>query len=114
MKVPSPRSALFAALAALAFFVTSSSAQVTRQINRSGTTQPQSTQFATPGVENTEVDEGLDGNDNEDTVSIDANGNISGATTKERSIAPGPGQGLTVAGQGKAKSNPEIITSFDG
>src|SRR5262249_7232386 len=41
-------------------------------------------------------------------------GNVSGKTAMNRSIASGPGAGPQVIGNGKAKSNPEVMTSFDG
>jgi hypothetical protein len=115
MKVSLPSGIVsFAAIATLALFVGNSSAQVTRQINSSGTTQPQSAQQGVPGIQDPELDSGLDGNDSEDNLGVDTQGNVSGKTTMNRSIAPGPGQGATVAGKGKAKSNPELITSFNG
>ncbi|HEY2499047.1 MAG TPA: hypothetical protein VGK24_18440 [Candidatus Angelobacter sp.] len=114
MKVPIKlRTPLFLMLFGIALMTVNSSAQVIRQINSSGTTHPQPTQFGAPNVQATEVDAGLEGDDSNE-VNVDAQGNVSGATTKERSIAPGPGQGQQVAGKQKAKSNPELITSFDG
>src|SRR5438270_10091956 len=105
--------------AALLFFAASSSAQVVRQISPSGTTQPVPTQVGDPGTQNVgiqdqELDTALDGNDSDDDLGVDIQGNISGNTALNRSIAPGPGQGPVVPGNGKAKSNPEIVTSFDG
>jgi len=95
-------------------FAASSSAQVVRQINSSGTTQPVPTQTGAPGIQDQEVDTALDGNDSDDDLGVDIQGNVSGKTALNRSIAPGPGQGPQVPGSGKAKSNPEIVTSFDG
>jgi len=100
--------------AALLLFAASSSAQVVRQINSSGTTQPAPTQTGSPGIQDQEIDTALDGNDSDDDLGVDIQGNVSGKTALNRSIAPGPGQGQTVPGSGKAKSNPEIVTSFDG
>src|SRR5437660_230409 len=115
MKVFLPkRGSILAAIAALAFLIASSKAQVTRQIPSSGTTQPQSTQAGVPGIQDPEIDSGLDGNDSDDDLGVDLQGNPSGKTTLNRSIAPGPGTGQTVPGNAKAKSNPEIITSFNG
>jgi hypothetical protein len=114
MKVPLPsRSVLFTAIAALVF-VAGSSAQVTRQITSSGTTQPQSAQAGVPGIQNPEVDTALDGDDSEDVLGVDTQGNVSGSTNMNRSIAPGPGQGTQTIGKSKAKSNPELITTFRG
>jgi hypothetical protein len=107
------RSVLFPAIAALVF-VAGSSAQVTRQIPSSGTTQPQATQPGVPGVQDPEIDSALDGNDSEDVLGVDVRGNVSGTTVMNRSIAPGPGQGTQTVGKGKAKSNPELITTFRG
>ncbi|HWG39787.1 MAG TPA: hypothetical protein VN658_04500, partial [Candidatus Acidoferrales bacterium] len=105
--------------AALFLFAASSSAQVVRQINSSGTTQPVPTQVGAPGIQDPgiqaqEIDTALDGNDSDDDLGVDIQGNISGKTALNRSIAPGPGQGPVVPGNAKAKSNPEIVTSFDG
>lgn len=100
--------------AALLLFAASSSAQVVRQINSSGTTQPVPTQVGSPGIQDQEIDAALAGNDSDDDLGVDIQGNISGKTALNRSIAPGPGQGPQVPGNAKAKSNPEIVTSFDG
>lgn len=100
--------------AALLLFAVSSSAQVVRQINSSGTTQPVPTQVGSPGIQDQEIDTALAGNDSDDDLGVDIQGNVSGNTALNRSIAPGPGQGPTVPGNAKAKSNPEIVTSFDG
>jgi hypothetical protein len=113
------KNAFFTIGAALLFFAASSSAQVVRQISPSGTTQPVSTQVGLPGMQNPviqdqELDTALDGDDSDDDLAVDVQGNISGRTNMDRSIAPGPGQGPSVPGHGKAKSNPEIVTSFDG
>jgi len=113
--LPAPfKNVFFTTTAALLLFVDSSSAQVVRQINSSGTTQPVPTQVGAPGIQDQETDTALDGNDSDDDLGVDIQGNISGKTALNRSIAPGPGQGPQVPGNGKAKSNPEIITSFDG
>ncbi len=113
------KNAFFTTIAALLLFTASSSAQVVRQISPSGTTQPASTQVGLPGMQNPviqdqELDTALDGNDSDDDLGVDVQGNISGKTNMDRSIAPGPGQGSSVPAHGKAKSNPEIVTSFDG
>ena len=100
--------------AAFLLFAASSSAQVVRQINSSGTTQPTPTQVGAPGIQDQEIDTALDGNDSDDDLGVDIQGNVSGKTALNRSIAPGSGQGPTVPGNAKAKSNPEIVTSFDG
>ena len=113
------KNVFFTTSAALLLFAASSSAQVVRQISPSGTSQPVPTQVGTPGTQDPgiqaqEVDTALDGNDSDDDLGVDIQGNISGNTALNRSIAPGPGQGPVVPGNGKAKSNPEIVTSFDG
>src|SRR5436305_7472912 len=94
----------FAVVASLTLFVAGSTAQVTRQIHSSGTTQPQSTQLGAPGVTDTEIDQGLDEGDGDDDLGVDIQGNVSGHTSINRSIAPGPGTGPNVLGKGKAKS----------
>ena len=115
IRLPAPfKNLFFTTIAALLLFAASSSAQVVRQINSSGTTQPAPTQTGTPGVQDQEIDTALDGNDSDDDLGVDIQGNVSGKTALNRSIAPGPGQGPQVPGNGKAKSNPEIVTSFDG
>ena len=92
----------------------SSNAQVTRQINSAGTTQPVATPTGVPGIQDPEFDEGLEGNDSDDDLGVDLQGNISGKTAMNRSIAPGPGPAQPANGNAKAKSNPEVATSFDG
>lgn len=105
----------FTMTAALMLFAArSSSAQVVRQINSAGTTQPVATQTGAPGIQDQEIDTALAGDDGDDDLGVDIQGNVSGKTSLNRSIAPGPGQGPVVPGNGKAKSNPEIVTSFDG
>jgi hypothetical protein len=106
--------AIFAVVASLTLFVTGSTAQVTRHITSSGTTQPQTTQFGVPAVTDTEIDSALSGGDDDDDLGIDLQGNVSGDTSINRSIAPGPGTGPNIVGKGKAKSNPELTNSFDG
>lgn len=110
-KLPSLFLAIFALLV---LTVSSSNAQVTRQINSSGTTQPVTAPAGTPGLQDPEFDTGLAGSDSDDDLGVDLQGNVSGKTALNRSIAPGPGAGPTVPGNGKAKSNPEVITSFNG
>jgi hypothetical protein len=117
MKVPFLQKwpALCLAMFALLMLMASNgNTQVTRQINSSGTTQPAATPAGVPGLQDPEFDEGLDGNDSDDDLGVDLQGNISGKTTMNRSIAPGPGAGPQVIGNGRAKSNPELVTSFDG
>jgi hypothetical protein len=92
----------------------SSNAQVTRQINSAGTTQPVATPTGVPGIQDPEFDEGLEGNDSDDDLGVDLQGNISGKTAMNRSIASGPGPAQPANGNAKAKSNPEVTTSFDG
>jgi len=107
------RGALLAAIC-FGFLVVTSNAQITRQISSAGTTQPAATPAGVAGIQDPEFDQGLEGNDSDDELGIDLNGNISGAATLNRSIAPGAGTGQTVRGNGRAKSNPEIVSSFDG
>src|SRR4051794_39922864 len=121
MQVPLPssipvqlRNVFVTTSAALLLFAASSSAQVVRQITSSGSTQPAPTQTGAPGIQDQEIDTALDGNDSDDDLGVDIQGNISGKTALNRTIAPGPGVGPQVPGKGKAKSNPEVITSFDG
>ena len=115
IRLPAPfKNLFFTTIAALLLFAASSNAQVVRQINSSGTTQPAPTQTGAPGIQDQEIDTALDGNDSDDDLGVDIQGNVSGKTALNRSIAPGPGQGPQVPGNGKAKSNPEIVTSFDG
>lgn len=114
VRLPAPFKNLFFTTIAALLFAASSSAQVVRQINSSGTTQPAPTQTGSPGIQDQEIDTALDGNDSDDDLGVDIQGNVSGKTALNRSIAPGPGQGPQVPGNGKAKSNPEIVTSFDG
>src|SRR5215472_5687714 len=103
-----------AVFGAIFLMTASSNAQVTRQINSSGTTRPVATPTGVPGIQDPEFDEGLEGNDSDDDLGVDLQGNISGKTAMNRSIAAGPGPGQTVTAKNKAKSNPEITTSFDG
>jgi hypothetical protein len=91
-----------------------SKAQVTRQITSSGSTQPAAAPAGVPGLQNPEIDAALAGSDDDDDLGIDLQGNVSGRTSINRTIAPGPGQGQTVNGRTQAKSNPEVVTSFDG
>lgn len=105
---------LTALVAALIAFPLPSKAQVTRQISASGSTQPVATPAGVPGLQNPEIDDALDAGDDDGDLGIDLQGNVSGKTSINRSIAPGPGEGQTVNGNAKAKSNPEIATSFDG
>ena len=106
--------------AALLLFAASSSAQVVRQINSSGTTQPVPTQVGgpgtqDPGIQDQERDTALDGNDSDDDLGVDIQGNISGKTALNRSIAPGPGQGPQCQGMEKPsqtlRSLPALMAS---
>jgi len=111
--------AKFASLLALAVALTLCSpcisAQTITQISSSGNTQPVAAPAGVSGIQNPEIDSGLAGSDSDDDdLGIDLQGNVSGPTRLNRSIAPGPGQGQSVNGKAKAKSNPEIINSFDG
>ncbi|HEX2327712.1 MAG TPA: hypothetical protein VHN74_03235, partial [Candidatus Angelobacter sp.] len=90
-----------------------SKAQVTRQITSSGSTQPAAAPAGVPGLQNPEIDAALAGSDDDEDLGIDLQGNVSGRTSINRTIAPGPGQGQTVNGRTQAKSNPEVVTSFD-
>src|SRR5215475_11286493 len=107
-------SRVLAAKAALifAFALTMSSArsaaQTVTQLRSAGTTQPISVPANVTGIQNPEVDEALSGGDDDDDLGIDLNGNVSGKTSINRTIAPGPGQGANVNGKAQAKSNPEI------
>src|ERR1041385_1143167 len=101
-------------VATLVLMTVSGNAQVTRQINSSGSTRPVATPAGVPGIQDPEFDEGLEGNDSDDDLGVDLQGNIFGKTAMNRSIAPGPGAGPQVPGKGKAKSNPEVVNSFNG
>src|SRR5438270_8260567 len=117
MKVPFLQKAANLCLgifAILALMALSSNAQVTRQINSSGTTQPAATPAGVPGLQDPEFDAGLDGNDSDDDLRDHLPANLAGKTAMSRTITPGPGTGKQVIGKGKAKSNPEVVTSFDG
>lgn len=103
-----------ASLAALAFTLSPvrSTAQNVSQITSSGTTQPIATPVGTPaGVEESEIDS-ADAGDSSD-IGLDSNG-AGGTTQTDRTIAPGPGLGANTPGKSKAKSNPEVVASFDG
>lgn len=104
---------LFVLISALALLPLTGKAQ-TRQINSSGTTQPAATPAGVPGLQDPEIDSALSGSDDDDDLGIDLQGNVTGRTNINRTIASGPGQGPQAAGKGKAKSNPEVLTSFDG
>ena len=54
----------------------STNAQVTRQINSAGTTQPVATPVGVPGIQDPEFDEGLEGSDSDDDLGVDLQGNI--------------------------------------
>src|ERR1041384_4198175 len=100
-QLPLHLKSLLTASAALLLFAAGSSAQVVRQINSSGTTQPAATQVGSPGtqsadIQNQELDTALDVDDSDDDLGVDIQGNISGKTALNRSIAPGPGQGPQV------------------
>jgi len=61
-------------------------------------------------VEAIEIDDALD--DQDEDQAADAAG--SGGGVVNRSIANGPGNGSPTTGKKKAKSNPEVVTSFEG
>jgi hypothetical protein len=98
----------------LTLFPIGLTAQRVTQINSSGNTQPAAAPASVTGIQNVEIDSGLAGSDSDDDLGIDLQGNVFGKTSINRTIASGPGQGANVAEKAKAKSNPEIITSFDG
>lgn len=106
--------ALFALVTAFTLFPTFLAAQTVTQISNSGTIQPIAAPATVSGLQNPETDAGLAGNDSDDDLGIDLQGNVFGNTALNRSIAAGPGQGANAAENSKAKSNPEIIASFDG
>ena len=117
MKAPFPQrtsNLCLTIVGTIVFMTMSANAQVVRQINSSGTTQPVATPTSVQALQEQEFDTALAGNDSDDDLGVDLQGNISGKTAMNRTIAPGPGPGQPVNGQGKAKSNPELITSFDG
>lgn len=98
----------------LIFLYPHMNAQNVRQLTNSGTTTPVSAPATVTGLQPVEIDSALTGGDDDDDLGIDLQGNVSGRTSINRSIAPGPGQGTTVNGNSRAKANPEIITGFDG
>jgi len=105
---------LLVALALIAGPV-SSKGQTVRQITSSGNSQPVATPAGTPaGIQDSEIDSALQGSDDDQDLGIDLQGNVSGSTSINRTIAPGPGSGPSVNGKQRAKSNPQVITSFDG
>src|SRR5690349_13000281 len=88
------RSVFLTTSAALFLFAASSSAQVVRQISPAGTSQPVPTQVGTPGTQDPgiqaqEVDTALDGNDSDDDLCVDMQGNSSSKKALNLSIAPG-------------------------
>jgi len=89
-------------------------AQSIRQITPAGIAQPAATPAGVSGLQTPEVDSALAGDDNDSDLGIDLQGNVFGNASVNRSIAPAPGQGQSVNGKAKAKSNPELVTSFDG
>lgn len=100
---------------AVSLLAATASAQTSGRITSSGLTQPVSTASVGSGTQALETDAGLDAMESDDdNLAIDLQGNVSGATAINRSIAIGPGQGPTVTGKAKAKSNPEVAISFDG
>lgn len=106
--------ALVVLATALTLFPTRLTAQTVTQISSSGTTQPVAAPASVTGIQNPETDSALAGSDSDADVGIDDQGNVFGNTSLDRPIAAGPGQGANVAGKSNAKSNPEIVTSFDG
>ncbi len=91
---------------------TTIAAQERMQIKSSGSTQIQNTQTGVAGMQQNEIDEAF--SEDEDDIGFDID--IGGGTTKlDRTIGSGQaGVGPTVAGKNRAKSNPEVVTSFDG
>ena len=97
------------------FFAATAAAQTKGQITSSGLTQPLSCPVGVPGLQAPEIDAGSNASESDDDdLGFDLQGNVSGATAINRSIASGPGQGPNINGKTKAKSNPELVTSFDG
>jgi len=105
----------FVFVVVLTFFAATAAAQVLGHITSSRLTQPITTPVGVPGLQAPEIDAGLNASESDDDdLGVDLQGNVSGATTINRSIASGPGQGPNANGKTKAKSNPELVTSFDG
>lgn len=104
---------LAALVAAFLMLAINAHSQVTRQITSSGTTQIQNTTVGADsvGIQPQEIDSAADAAD--DDLGIDIPG-AGGKTSLNRTIAPGTGQGQTVAGHAPAKSNPQVVTSVDG
>lgn len=109
-------SPVFFFVIALSFVTATSAAQTVGRISSSGVTQPISTPMGVSGLQTPEIDASLSGSESDDggDLGLDLQGNVSGATTINRTITSGPGQGPTVNSQTRAKSNPELVTSFDG
>lgn len=100
---------------ALVFATADLRAQTARQISPSGITQPVATQTSTDtGVAAIETDSSLSVDDNDSDLSLDSQGNVSGGTDLDRTIAPGAGPAPSVNPHTRAKSNPQVLTSFDG
>jgi len=102
---------LTALVAAFLMLAINANSQVTRQISSSGSTQIQDTTIGADGIQAPEIDSAI--SEGDDDLGIDIPG-AGGKTNLNRSIAPGQGQGQTVAARGHAKSNPEVIISVDG
>ncbi|MCU1332520.1 MAG: hypothetical protein JWM08_1512 [Candidatus Angelobacter sp.] len=110
---------LSAAVIALIAFPMGLSAQVTRQIQSSGTTQIQNTSVGTPGIQLPEFDTGLSGDSDDGDLGVDLQGpggaaGTSGKTTINRSIANTSGHGREMHGHDRAESNPELLNSYEG
>src|SRR5215472_2337235 len=95
--------AKFASLLAVAVALTLCSpcisAQTITQISSSGNTQPVAAPAGVSGIQDPETDSALAGSDSDDDLGIDLQGNVSGKTSLNRSIASGSGQGQTVNGK---------------
>lgn len=86
------------------------SGAVTRQIPSSGITTIQPAGIGSGALQSPEFDPALVDND-----SADLSGSRgSGGKIINRSIAKSTGHGPIIHGNGKAKSNPELVNSFDG
>ena len=94
---------LLLAVTAVCFGQTSTQVQVLQ----SGSGSLSSAPPGNGGIANPEVDPALVGDDDSDSP-------LSGGKVVNRSIATHTGNGPTVKGNGKAKSNPELTLSFDG
>jgi hypothetical protein len=95
------------------------SAQVTRQIQSSGSTQIQNTAIGRPGIQQPETDAALSGDSDDDDLGFDLDGpgGAAGAPSRtkiNRSFAVATGHGREMKAQDWAESNPEVESSFEG